>query len=190
MGENTKLFFSTSPKTKERSPDLFARIYAVLYELPLVLTETYLENTSLKTIAEWNSAEKDTFYKTTLAAITASDMCIFEATQPSLTLAHFIRFSLDQDKPTAILHEERAQPFLLENAGEVEPMLFAYGKFDLERTLRLAIQEAQELPTAIRFNCLISADLNRYISQTAKTKHLSKSEFFRKLVREHRQKSA
>jgi len=166
-------------------PAAFARIYQVLHKLPVELTERYLEKTKNAIIADWNSAEKDSFYKTSLAAIAASDICVFETTHPSLTLAHFIKHSLDQDRPTIILYQENTSPFLLEETGVVGPMHCEYSNIDLEQVLRLSIRDALELPNAIRFNCLISAELNRYITQVAKAEHQSKSEFFRKLVRDH-----
>lgn len=185
MGENKKVFFSTSPKALPLHQAEFARIYQVLHALPIELTETYLEKTEPRAIAGWHSAAKDAFYKTSLAAITNSDICVFEATHPSLTLAHFIKHSLDQDKPTVVLHQEQTTPFLLEETGIIGPLLFPYNRIDLEQILKLAIREALELPNAIRFNCLISAELNRYITQAAKAEQRSKSEFFRKLVLDH-----
>ena len=190
MGENKKLFFSTSPKIRLLYPSEVTRIYAVLHKLPVDLTEQYLEKTLPSTIENWKSAEKDAFYTRSLAAIAQSDICMFEASHPSLTLAHFVRFALDQDKPTVVFYHETTTPFLLEAAGDAEPTLCAYSQYNLEQMLRMVIDEALAQPTAIRFNCLISTELNRYISQAAKQAHLSKSEFFRKLVRDHQKSNS
>ncbi|MDA1079768.1 MAG: hypothetical protein O2840_03745 [bacterium] len=189
MGENKKAFFSTSPKALSLYPSVFARIYKTLHLLPIELTEAFLEKTTVETITNWKSAHKDTFYRASLTGITDSDICVFEATHPSLTLAHFIKHSLDQDKPTVVLHQEHATPFLLEETGIVGPLLFEYEGVNLEQVLKSAIKEALEQPDAIRFNCLISAELNRYITQAAKAEQRSKSEFFRKLVRDHQERN-
>jgi len=186
MGESTTLFFSTSPKAKILYPLVCARIYRFLHQSSLQLTETYLETLDPYSVSNWNSSQKDEFYKTSLQTISDSHICLFEVTHPSLTQAHFVKFSLDQDKPTVLLYKEKTKPFLLEETGLADPIFCEYDEHNLEQVLRFGIRDAQDLPEAIRFNCLISAKLNRYITQAAKVEHLSKSEFFRKLVEDHR----
>ena len=149
------------------------------------LTEKILENTSYISFAKWNVDQHERYYKETIRAIKEAEICIFEASLPSIELAHFINQALDNDKPTVVLTIEGKPPFLLGHPSEQTIVFIEYTEHDLERELAYGIKEASEQPRGIRFNCLISADLNRYLEGAARDTQMSKSGFVRKLILDH-----
>ena len=184
-----RIFFSANPKSKQEIPVFIDRIYAFLRKNSHTLTEKILEKTSYHAFTKWNSADHEKNYKNTIEAISSADICVFEASLPSIELAHFINQALDHDKPTVILTREGTTPFMLEHASEQAIILIEYTERDLERELAYGIKEANEQPRGIRFNCLISAELNRYLERAAHDNSMSKSGFVRKLIREHQKNS-
>lgn len=184
-----RIFFSANPKSKQEIPHFIDRIYEFLRKNSYVLTEKIFEQTSYENFLKWNSADHENYYKKTIKAISDADLCIFEASLPSIELAHFINQSLDHDKPTVIFTLEGAVPFLFEHTSEQAIILIEYTEQDLERELAFGIKEANEQPRGIRFNCLISAELNRYLERTARDSHMSKSGFVRQLIRDHQKKT-
>lgn len=180
-----KIFFSTSPRTKDEFKEETIKIYQVLHSLPSTdLTEKFIENVRSSDFYEWNTQQKKDYFLKTKKAILASDICIFETTYPSTGVGYLVNQSLKMEKPCIILFKKGNEPFMLDPVESEKIILTEYTMESLKDDLLRSIDYAGQLCN-LKFNLFISPEINNYLIWSSQKKSLSKSHIVREILRKH-----
>ena len=178
-----KIFFSTSPRAKQDYSQEIERIYSYLDKNGLQLTDEIIRNVTEDEFYSWNDVQRKKYYINTIHAIKKADICIFEATYPSLGVDHLINQALINGKPVITMYTNGKKPFMLDSADIDKITLVEYDRENLETVLASALEYAKE-DSDVRFDFLISADIGRYLNWISRVKKIPRSVFLRGMIEE------
>lgn len=180
-----KIFFSTSPRTKEKYKEETTKIYEFLHALPASeLTEKFIENIRSQDFYNWNTQQKKEYFSTTKKAILASDICIFETSHPSTGVGYLVNQALKLEKPCVILYKKGNEPFMLDPVESEKIILTEYTLESLKNDLTISINYAADLCN-LKFNLFISPEINNYLIWSSQNKSVSKSHIVREIINKY-----
>jgi len=176
-----KIFFSTSPKSKKAYSKEILAIYSYFHKNNITLTDTYIENINIEEFYRWNEKQKNKYYQDTINYIKKADICIFEASYPSLGVGHLIGESLKLHKQVIVLYLKNHIPFIVECANNENLFSVEYNLINLDHILTKNLKYVSNVQD-IRFNMMLSPDIVNYMNKVSDENKLSKASYIRQLI--------
>jgi hypothetical protein len=123
------------------------------------------------------------FYRHTIDDLKKADICIFEASVPSLAIGHLISMAIEMGKPVIALYKAANIPFFLTGLDDEKIQVIQYELENLKDELSTAIEYASDLQDT-RFNFFISPQIGSYLDWVAKNKRVPRAVYLRRLIEE------
>jgi hypothetical protein len=127
------------------------------------------------------------FYKNMVDSMNEADICVFEASVSSSGVGFLIDRALSSSKPTIILYYKELKSFLLPGVNDEKMGIYVYDENNYPEILKEAFEKAENLRDK-RFNFFINPQLLEYLETVSKNKGMTKSQFIRSLILEHKKK--
>ena len=121
------------------------------------------------------------FYKDIMRAIDKSDICIFEASDPSLAIGHLIEKSLSLLKPTIVLFYKEVKSYIVPHINNEKLITRTYTEKTLKRVLKQTLNLAKQRRDK-RFNFYLSTKLLEYIETLGREEGSTKSKVMRDII--------
>lgn len=131
--------------------------------------------TSQKTSLQSNSFEQ---------LIQKSDTCVFEVSEPSYEVGHWIEFSLRIGKPTILLFQGDHAPQIYLLIQDEKLLLQSYTPETCQEVLSALCESARDRRDK-RFNFFLSPRLLHYVEETSKAQGVTKSKLLRDMIASH-----
>lgn len=176
-----KIFFSTSPRAKRDYLDNINKIYKSIRDLDHILTDDTIEKIEEDEFNNWDSDQRQAYFKKTMKAIKDCDVAIFEASFPSLSAGYLIGQALRANKPCIVLFTSSNKPYILDGAQNDKILLLPYTLDNLKKELENALSYAKE-QNDVRFNFFISPSILQYLDWIANNRNIPRSVYLRNLI--------
>lgn len=135
--------------------------------------------------------EHKKFHEMIFDKIKVADLIISEATSQSWSVGYLLSYAVSHDKPIIIFYQKKiGKPNLFRSLMHSPESLYLveYSKTsELEELLTEYLDYASNQVDA-RFNLMLPPKLNHYLAETAKKDNISKAQFLRFLLIEHKKK--
>ena len=188
-----KVFFQATFKENDEYINLYQKIYEELAHEGYQHVDNDVVATGQKELYQsLNKGDVKTniaLYERKTHAIQNADICIFEATTAGLGLGFLIEKALGLSKPTIVLYLHNVPPVLLTGVQSEKLILKSYDEKNLKRVLKEALSSARERRDK-RFNFFISQKILEYLDRASSQKGVTKSQFIRELILEHKKNSS
>ena len=176
-----KVYFGTSPRTKERYLKETERVFELIKKLGHRHTSDFIYQVEPKNFYQLSPKEFNSHHRQTLKAIKEAEVCIFEASLHSLSVGYLVNYSLDLGKPVVILAQKKKVPFMFKSISSENLFLIYYSQKNLESELKKALRKAAER-VDVRFNFFITPQLLSYLDWIASKKRIPRSVYLRELI--------
>jgi hypothetical protein len=176
-----KVYFGTSPRNKDKYPDLISKIFELIGEFGLEHTSDWVKNVVAKNFYEMTEKESADHYKKTEKEIKAADICIFEASSASASLGFLASQAMNLGKPIIVLSQNQDSLFIFKSIKSKQMITLVYNQQNLETKLKEAIDKAA-FSINLRFNLFIPRNLMAYLDWVTKNVGVNKSEYIRMLI--------
>jgi len=188
-----KIFFTASQRGKKYFDENYQKIYQIIESFGNQLLDDDIINVSESRFYQQLSlgGEKAVkkLHQDKIRSIQEADVCVFEASIPSVSLGYQIRKSLELNKPTVILYFKNNPPYFLLGAKEEKLIVRSYTDRNLKQVVKEILTEVGKLRDK-RFNFFIGTDLLNYLEQVSRKMKITKSTFIRNLILEHKKKNS
>lgn len=175
-----KIYFMSSPRGKKDHDKNYASIYKAVEELGHTHTTKFLINVDA---SKFYLTNIDDFFEETLKDLKRADVCIFEASIPSLAIGYLVNEAIKCSKPVIIFHTGEYIPHFLMGIHDENVQIVSYNEENLNQTLNFALNFAKD-KSDVRFNFFISPSIGNYLDWISKHKNLPRSVYLRKLIEE------
>lgn len=189
-----KVFITASTRGKAKFKDNYKRIYDHVEKMghknlnDFIIREDppdFYEN--LKKEGAKKYAE---IFGDAIGKLREADVNIFECSEQSFSIGYLVQKSIEMNKPTVVLYEDRYQPSYFLLGSEDEKLIIkSYNKDNLDTVLEEAIQSATSVADK-RFNFFITPSMISFLNQAAREQGITKSTLIRNLILEHRKKNS
>lgn len=178
-----KAFLTTTPKMKTLFPGEFTQIVSTLKKLDLDLVDETILQLDEKDFYSWTKEKLEKFYEGTIKSIRKADVCIFEASLPSVGIGHLVNQAVNFGKPVIVLYlkDEGKRPSVLESAHLDKVVIVEYTTDTVKEDIEYALDYVRD-NMDIRFNFFISPALSRYLDWMTKQRNIPRSVFLRSLI--------
>jgi len=173
-----------------RSEDKLLKNYELLYNEIKNLGYSHLSDFTLTATKDFQEQMKEgrdkhiAFYNEMIKDIQAADICIFEASSPSLAVGFLIQRSLDYSKPTIVLYYKDNLVYFLSGTEDEKLIKASYTEDNYKKVIRDALVNAREKRDK-RFNFFLSPKLLNYIEEASKERGITKSKLLRDMIVNH-----
>lgn len=173
-----------------RSEDKLLKNYELLYSEIKNLGYSHLSNFTLTATKDFQEQMKEgrdkhiAFYNKMIKDIQTADICIFEASSPSLAVGFLIQRSLDYSKPTIVLYYKDNLVYFLSGTEDEKLIKASYTEDNYKKVLKTALENAREKRDK-RFNFFLSPKLLNYIEEASKERGITKSKLLRDMIVNH-----
>ena len=113
--------------------------------------------------------------------IQSADICLFEATTPSLAVGFLIQRALEYSKPTIVLYYKENMIYFLSGIEDEKLIKQSYDEKNFKKVLRASFAKAREKRDK-RFNFFLSPKLLNYIEEASKARSITKSKLLRDMI--------
>lgn len=184
-----KVFFVSAPRAKKTLGSILQKLYKEITKLGYIHTSDLLTKPVIEFESEMKEGKKAEidFYQDMVESIKKADICVFEASTPSLGVGYLVDKALSLSKPTIILFYKDYKSFLLPGIEDEKLVVYSYSDKNYQSILKKAFKEAKEKRDK-RFNFFISPKLLNYLELVSKKENLTKSQFIRNLIYDHMKK--
>jgi len=124
------------------------------------------------------------FYNEMIHDIQSADICLFEASTPSLAVGFLIQRSLDLSKPTIALYYKDNLVYFLSGIEDDKLIKVSYTEKNYKQVLQKALEAAREKRDK-RFNFFLSPRLLQYIDDASRERGITKSKLLRDMIVKH-----
>lgn len=176
-----KVYFGTSPRTKERYSDDVLKIYSLIEKLGYKHTSDFVAKVNPEEFYKLPQDHYSQNYKDTLQSIKEADICVFEASLHSLSVGYLVNYSLDLGKPVVVLSQTENPEFLFVGIKTEGLFFVRYNKDDCAIKLEDVLEEAKG-KMDIRFNFFITPRLLAYLDWLSGKKRVPRSVYLRNLI--------
>ena len=176
-----KVYFGTSPRNKEKYPELILRIFDLISKFGLEHTSDWVKTVTTERFYKMTEEETEDHFKNTERAIKKADICIFEASTTSMSIGFLASQVLNLGKPVVVLSQNQDSLFIFRSIKSKQIITLVYNHQNLEIKLKEAINWATSL-TNLRLNLFIPRNLMAYLDWVTKDVGMNKSEYIRTLI--------
>jgi len=182
-----KIYFGTSPRIKDKYPELIGDIYGLISKLGGRHTSDWVKNVSPVEFYKLGVKELDGHQKKISKAINLADICIFEVSLHSLSIGYLVNYALEHGKSVIVMGQDLKPLTIFRSLSSDKLISFVYNKGNLEEKLKKALSEAVG-KNDVRFNFFVSPKILNYLDWVAKTKRIPRSVFLRGLIEKEMRK--
>jgi hypothetical protein len=177
-----KVFFFSSPRG---NLELSRMAYAAIERLGHKHTSDFVRAIDSKTFYAVSEMTWSQRYRERIKQLQGAEICVFEASIPSIATGQLFQEAIRQEKPTIALFQKDNRPYTLLGLEDNErrTQVLEYSRETLTEVLKDALDEA-EAQLNTRFTMLMPAELTKFLDQINAKSGLSRSEFIRQLIRE------
>jgi hypothetical protein len=176
-----KVYFGTSPRIKDEYPEIIMDIYKHIKKLGYSHTSDWVEKVNPKAFYKLSSKEFEDHNLKSIESIKKADICVFEASLPSLSVGYLVNFSLDLGKQVVVLTQSENPSFMFGKVRFNSFNLISYSKNTLHDKLGIALKKASD-GTDVRFNFFVSPKILNYLDWVAQKRMIPRSVFLRNLI--------
>lgn len=114
-----------------------------------------------------------------------ADVVVFDTSKPDISVGYEIAIAMSLHKQSIVLYHEHSEvPHALKGIQTYKLQLLKYSDSDLETVIGDALSIASE-ELNIRFNLIMSSQLNADLERVSHERGLHKSSFVRKLIKDY-----
>jgi hypothetical protein len=168
----------------------YRKIVKILNDLNHELvTDHYLVRT-IDQIKTESKQESKNFYASSARWIKNADVVIFETTRSDVSIGYEMSLVFQYQKPLIVLFSKDGgdEPFALKGNDSDLIQVYDYDVNDLSN-LKEILEGALDFANSkkeIRFNLLLSSELNDFLNNVSKNQKLAKSQIVRNLIRQYK----
>ena len=189
-----KIHFGCSTSELRIYSKNYLDICNILRDTGHTLTRDWIENA----VSTLDAYEKGKFkvdtvdiYNKAVQSILASDVVIIEGTVSSFSIGHQVTLALSKNKPTLVLlyNDDSAKKNKLQSSfilGIKSPLLSVAkysSKEDLKRILANFLNKSTS--NSVKFNIVLSKEIENYLDWASFYHKVNKSEFIREIIAKH-----
>lgn len=178
-----KVFFTTTPRLKEKYVDHVRGIYNAIKDLNHTHTSDYLVRVEIDDFYTMDDKSVPNYYDEILAGLKKSDVVVFEGSMHSIGVGMLIKEALDQGKGVVVLHMKGKVPFLLSGLKDDRLVIEEYTLDSIKNILKDSFEYLME-QVDTRFNFFISPQQQRFLDWVAKAKKVPRAVYLRRLINE------
>ena len=188
-----KVFFQASHIQRGKYESFYQRIYNELKKVGYsILSDEIISISTKKYYSQVEDQDKTVLqklYDDNIKKIEGADINVFEVSVPSIGIGYLIEHSLQAGKPTVVLYIEGNPVYFLLGADDDKLVVSSYTSKTLESTVSNSLIAAREVRDK-RFNFFISQKILEYLDRASSQKGVTKSQFIRELILEHKKNSS
>jgi hypothetical protein len=173
-----KVYLMSSPRGKKQFGQNYKMIYDTLVSLGCNMVTDFIVRVEEE---EFYESDIVNFSRDTVRKLKQADICIFEASIPSLAVGHLISVALQNEKPVIALYQNENVPFFLSGLEDEKIQIVDYSAQNIKSKLQESIAYAQEV-SDVRFNFFISPRHVTYLDSISKKRKIPKSVYLRDLI--------
>lgn len=174
-----KVYFMASPRAKDEFKDTFVKIYDCIEELGHQNISDFVKSVDSE---QFYQSDISKFYEETNIDLKKSDICIFEASIPSLAIGHLVSAAIQQKKPVVVLYHGDKPPFFLSGLKDETIQVVAYTPENILEVLTESLDYAKDQADT-RFNFFISPGHATYLDWISQHRRVPRSVYLRNLIK-------
>lgn len=189
-----KVFITASTRGKIKFKENYKRIYDYVEKLGHKNLNDFIIRDDPKDF--YDNLQKEGVKKyaeifgEAIGKLRESDVNIFECSEQSFSIGYLVQKSIEMNKPTVVLYEDRYQPSYFLLGSEDEKLIIkSYNQDNIEKILEKSLQDATSVADK-RFNFFITPSMISFLNQAAREQGITKSTLIRNLILEHRKKNS
>ena len=186
-----KVFLVSTPRGEGQLRENYKIIYEEITKLGFDHVSKFIGTTSedfYSKMSEGREAHVN-FYSEMVDSIQAADICIFEASMPSLGVGFLIQRALEYSKPTIVLYYKDNTPYFLSGIQDNKLIVEGYSDSTLKKIIKKVLNDAREKRDK-RFNFFLSPKLLNYLEQASNERGVTKSKLLRDMIVRHMRENA
>ena len=176
-----KVYLTAPSDRVKRNRKLYNDVLGTLNKQKFRNTNDYIELlTKNKKIKISNNV-----YRETIKKVKQADLVVADISLPSISVGSIIEYALKGSIPSLYLCEDRLEaniPTILLNDKSALRTKLIYSRKNVTKLLANFLKDFQK--NKIKFNVFIDVEINNYLQWNANKLRTSKSDYFRKLIRE------
>ncbi len=167
----------------------YAQIVKIIQDLGHTLITDHYLVTTIENIKRQNGEEGDQYLRNVQKWNTLADIVVFEVSKSDISTGYEIGFALQLQKQVVVLvgDDQPTFPHTLKTLNNLNLQIIEYNSKNLKFAIEQAIDYANSCKN-IRFNFMLSSELNAYLTLISEKKKSTKSEFLRSLLIGYRNK--
>ncbi|MFA4826700.1 MAG: hypothetical protein WC596_00360 [Candidatus Shapirobacteria bacterium] len=182
-----KVYFGTSPRIKERFPEVVDKIFDQLQKLGCRLTSKWVKEVNTVDFYNLSLKELDEHQNKTMKAIREADICVFEVSIHSLSVGYLTNYALENGKVVIVLSQSQEPWNLFKSIKSDKLLTVEYKESNLKEKLEDVLKKAQE-KSDVRFNFFVSPKILNYLDWVAQKRMVPRSVFLRDLIEKEMRK--
>jgi len=168
----------SSPRAKEKYIKQYTSIFKTIEKMGHKNVTDFILNVDEE---KFYLSDISSFYKKTNKQLKNSDICIFDATIPSLAIGHLISTAIQFGKPVIIFYVGENPPHFLTGLNDNKVQLIHYEDHKLTNILSDALDYASSQQDT-RFNFFVAPKHINFMDWIAHNKKIPRSVFLRRLI--------
>ncbi|CAN5152341.1 hypothetical protein BH09PAT2_BH09PAT2_00970 [soil metagenome] len=186
-----KAFFIATTKGEEEFRAYYHLLYEEIKKLGYSHVSNFIENTADDFYTKMKEGRNQhvQFYNEMIEGIQSADICIFEASTPSLAVGFLIQRALEYSKPTIVLYYKDNIVYFLSGIEDEKLIRASYDEKDYKKVLKKVLEQAREKRDK-RFNFFLSPKLLNYLEQSSNGRGVTKSKLLRDMIVQHMREEA
>lgn len=189
-----KIFFVASQRGKETYDKNYTAIFNTINDLGHKNLDDRMFKSTVKEFYDRMKKEGAKTYQKLFSEniqyIRKADINIFECSWQSFSIGYMVQKSVEMNKPTIVLHDEKTEhpPYFIFGSDDEKLITRSYNFNNVKTVIEEAIKSASVLADK-RFNFFINPSLLTYLNQESRRQGITKSTFIRNLILEYRKKN-
>jgi len=182
-----KVYFGTSPRIKERFPDIINEIFDQIQRFGYKHTSRWVKEVKPADFYNLSIKDLDEHQSQTMKAIRDSEVCVFEVSIHSLSVGYLTNYALENGKVVIVMSQNEEPWNLFKSIKSDKLLTVEYKRSNIKEKLEDAFRKAQE-NSDVRFNFFVSPKILNYLDWVAKKRMEPRSVFLRKLIEKEMKK--
>ena len=179
-----KVFFVASPRSANKDPELYKKIYKTIQDncakmvddMVLGFTKTILNDFYNRT-----HKERVEHFKNTMDSVKKSDVVVVEVSEHSMSMGYIVNKALEASKPVIAIYLEGKDPYFFSGIEDPKLLILSYTKLNFEQKIKEAFKRIKDL-SDVRFNFFVSPKILNYLDWVAQKRMIPRSVFLRNLI--------
>lgn len=189
-----KIHFACSTSELEIYGKNYTDICSLIRDMGHTITRDWIDN-AVATLNDYKKGkikiDRVEIYNKAIESILASDVVIIEGTVSSFSIGHQMTLALGKNKPTLVLiyndGSERRNKFQSSFIYGVKSPFLTVSKYSNREDLRKILTDflSKGIAASIKFNIVLSKEIENYLNWASFYYKINKSEFIRDVLTKH-----
>lgn len=181
-----------SIRQKSQYQNSLSKIIAILKNTKHEIFHEHITGHDQIDLDEMTEDEHKKFHNIIFKKIKNADLIISEASSQSWSVGYLLSHAVSNEKPIVIFYQKKVgKPNLFRSLMNSSESLFLVEYNNISDLNKLVLEYVKYASnqTDNRFNLMLSPKLSSYLNEAAKKEKISKAQFLRKLLMEHKNRS-